>query len=233
MALRERDDEVTARRDAQRRTGNPIIQLVVLDPATGANSWSVALPDTGGEGSLVASVDGTIYATTEASGIFAVSSSTHAVLWNVPVTVREFALAERAQRLYFVAAGGGGKLKVGWMATSGSAPVFGAPFAVDAFSSLHPVELSTIALGENGWVYFSAESRFFGNDTTNDTRWDVATGVALNQPAPPVVGGGGTVYLAAYRSDGGCAMAFTRTGALFWDKRLTPWTLHGRSLPVA
>lgn len=205
----------------------PSTKILVLDPATGADLWSVALPDNGSTGSLVASVDGTIYATDGDAGIFAVSSSTHGVLWNVPVAVRDFALDERAQRLYFVAEGGYQKLKVGWMATSGGAPVFGTPFTmVSAFGNLlHTTELSDLALGENGWVYFSAERKFFGCSTMTDTVWQASTATDSYTPARPVVGGDGTVYLAAYKADGGYAMAFTKTGTLLWNKRLSSWAL--------
>lgn len=196
-------------------SGAGVLQLEVISHADGSNMWAITLAVPGAvfrdSGELVSSTDGTIYVASVNGGVYAISPSTHAVTWNVPGRVDRIALDDRAHRLFVLSAPSTNSVKVGSLATNGTGLVFGAPF-------LEYGTVSDIALGEGGWVYFGAQNKLVGYDTTTNTKWEGTTGAWASSP---VVGGDGTVYYGADKTDGLYAMAFTKTGTLRWDKLLT------------
>jgi len=185
-----------------------------ISPVDGSDLWSTTIPGAGFTGSMVASSSGVVYVASDNTGISAISSTTHAIMWNVPtLRIRAIALDERAGRLYFVTKfGNSTPAMVASVAVDGTGLTMSSPIQVNSD------RVSQLALGAGGFVYFAAGGYLYGVDTTNDTSWEAATGAYSG--ASPVVGGDGTVYFGAHKPGSLHAMAFTKTGALRWDTQL-------------
>lgn len=195
-------------------SGTGKLDVKLIDATTGADIDTIPVPDSGihQPSSIAGSSDGTIYFYGATGKLFAISTTTRSVKWESTMNALSVAYDEKAEKLFVLAAGGtNSSLKVGVVDTATGVATFNPPI-----SGYSP---SQIALGEDGWVYFTIQGgTLVGYHTKTSTKWEATTGAFQTVPS---VGGDGTIYVGAHKSNGTYAQAFTKTGTLKWDKLMS------------
>jgi len=195
------------------QTGTSNLVVRIFDAATGADVDAISVPDSGisAPSMIAGSSDGTIYFPGYGKLHAVATTAPRAVKWSSPMNASSVAYDEKAEKLFVLASGATSGLRIGTVDTATGTPTFG-----PQISGSDP---SAIALGEDGWVYFTIQGgTLVGYDTKTNTKWEASTAA---WQTTPVVGGDGTIYIAAHKQYATHVQAFTKSGTLKWDKLLS------------
>ncbi len=192
-----------------------------IDPAVRGSYARYCLPGYSLLRAPVVSTTGTMYlGTTTVVGAFATTgpSASSQALWSVPLAVDVMALDESSRRIYALRSDGGQSYVGSFSASDGQDQSW------TPLSRATPNH-SDIAVGDNGFVYFTDGDKLFGVDTVNHTEWQATIGdpsIAANRTGQrtPVVGGDGAVYVGSTIAGKLHAFGFEKTGALRFDTEL-------------
>ncbi|WAS90006.1 outer membrane protein assembly factor BamB family protein [Nannocystis punicea] len=194
------------------------LALQALEPTTGADVWSYSFGpgDILDRGSLLASSTDEVYVRTRLGQLFAIDATTHEPLWSTMERFSEVALDEAGGRLVTrrgIQEGNYSYVEIGKVdvATGAYAPVTKFPVMCGGCSP------SAFALAKDGWVHFSYVGSLFGlNLDDPDATWELET----SSTDAPVIGGDGTIYVAAHRDQQNVVTAVHADGTLRWTSVL-------------
>lgn len=190
------------------------LALQALEPTAGADAWSYSFGpgDILDRGSLLAASTGEVYVRVPQGQLSAIDAITHQPRWTTTEAFSEVALDEAGVRLVTrrgIQEGNFSYIEIGKVDVA-----TGAYEPVSKFSILcGGCSPSAFALAKDGWVHFSYAGTLFGvNLDDPDATWELET----SSTAAPVIGGDGTIYVAAHRDQQNVVTAVHADGTLRW-----------------